>query len=91
MSEPGPWRPAHSRETETMNRCARFVKAPAGHTLTLDVGTMGTTVAAVKARIRDAQDIPPDRQRLAFASRPLLRDARTLEEYGIRIRSTLDV
>ena len=42
--------------------CQVFITTRAGRTMTLDVGTMNTTLAAVKARICSAADIPPDRQ-----------------------------
>ena len=71
--------------------CQVVVTTLAGRTMTLDVGTMDSTVAAVKARICSAADIAPDRQRPAFAGKPLLQDERTLEDYGIRVHSTLDV
>ena len=71
--------------------CQVFITTPAGRTVTLDVGTTGTTLAAVKTRICSAANIPPDRQRLAFAGKPLLQDERTLGDYGIREHSTLDV
>ena len=71
--------------------CQMFIKTPTSRTLTLNVGTMGIAVAAVKARIRDTGDIPPDQQRLVLAGKPLLRDERTLDEYGIKVHSTLEV
>ena len=66
--------------------CPMFITTPAGGTMTLDVGTMNTTLTA---RICSAAGIPPDRQRLAFAGKPLLQDERTLEDYGVRVHSTL--
>ena len=71
--------------------CQVFITTPAGRTVTLDMGTTGTTLAAVKTQICSTANIPPDRQRLSFAGKPLLQDERTLGDYGIRDHSTLDV
>ena len=66
-----------------------FVKDMAGRTLTLEVKP-ADTVANVKSKIQDHEGIPPDRQRLVFAGRPL-NDACTLHDYNIQRESTIDM
>ena len=64
-----------------------FVKTLTGKTIALQVKP-SSTIANVKHKIEEAEDIPPDKQRLSFASKQLV-DDRTLSDYNIRNECTV--
>jgi ubiquitin C len=64
-----------------------FVKTLTGSTITLNVES-SDSVEAVKQKIQDIAGIPPDQQRLVYASVEML-DGMTLADYNIQNESTI--
>jgi len=64
-----------------------FVKTSKGETIILPAA-MSETIGEMKAKIKDATGIPPDRQCLMFAE-TRMKDDHRLTDYGVRTGSTL--
>jgi len=66
-----------------------FVKTITGKAITIEV-SRGDTIENIMVKIQDVEGIPPYQQKLFFAGKQL-EDHRTVEDYNISHRSTLDL
>ena len=64
-----------------------FIKSLADEIIAINVQA-SDTIAKVKSRIQEQVGIPPQRQNLIFAGKPL-KDESTLDQYDIQMGSTL--
>lgn len=67
-----------------------FVKFMNGETITLKEVAKSDTIYSVKAKIEDTEGVPTGHQRLIFENEQLV-GGRTLKDYNIKERSTLDL
>ena len=74
-------------QVQTQDSFQVVVKTLTGAAFAFDVDR-STTVAALKQRIAESQDIPVERQRLIFAGKQL-EDERTLGDYNVQKDATL--
>lgn len=67
------------------------VRDPNGRKFVLQDVDPSNAIADIKDRIEDQENIPKDQQRLAFGGKPLSKDNKTLKDYGIKHKSTLNL
>ncbi|XP_065179538.1 polyubiquitin-B-like [Sycon ciliatum] len=67
-----------------------FIQTPSGDRLSLEVDP-SDTLAAVKSQIEQEKRISYDQQRLSYGGRQLYADSRTMHEYNVTERCTLEL
>eukprot|EP00117_Sycon_ciliatum_P003333 scpid94478/ scgid8171/ Polyubiquitin-C; Ubiquitin-related; Ubiquitin len=67
-----------------------FIQTPSGDRLSLEVDP-SDTLAAVKSQIEQEKRISYDQQRLSYGGRQLYVDSRTMHEYNVTERCTLEL
>jgi ubiquitin len=66
-----------------------YVKTMTGKTLTLEAEP-ASTIEDIKAKLQDAEGIPPDKQRLLYAG-TRLEDGHNLHDYGVPSGGTIEL
>jgi len=77
-------------DTLTLEPMHINVKHWDGTVITLDVNPTDT-IGDIKSMVDDKMDIPPEYQRLKFEGKPLKKDGKTLKDYNIKNKDTIEL